>query len=50
MKRPEVIIQINGREFLVKEGDKINVEGAIIEGSVTIEQIRDGITIRESSS
>ena len=50
MKPAEVIIKINGRDFLVKEGDEIIVARYVNERILTIEQIRDGITIRESSA
>lgn len=48
MKSAEVIIKINGRDFLVKEGDEISIEGAIIEGSIVITQTRNKEVIRES--
>jgi len=48
MKQPEVIIEINGRDFLVREGDKISVVKLINE-STEITQIRDKKVIREST-
>ena len=53
MKSAEVIIEINGRDFLVRQGDLIHIGEAKVtstrQTSITIEQVRDNEVIREST-
>lgn len=48
MKKSEVIITLNGKLLLLKEGDELNIEQD--KDYIKISQIRDGEVIREVNS